>query len=263
MAPHAHQRLRHDIVFRELRVLRSERLTAHMQRITFGGPELQGFHSPSPDDHVKLFFPNAHGEFVTPTLGPDGPHYPPGREPSPARDYTPRYHDAGRNGLVIDFVLHGDGPAATWAAQAEPGQVLVAGGPRGSFVAADDFDRYVLVGDETALPAIGRWLETMPAGRRVAVLAEIPEAADRQPLSSRAELELAWLERNGEAAARSDRLERALRDLPGIAGDTFYWIAAESGRARGMRLWLDQQGVPKDWIKSSGYWKADEDDGGH
>ncbi|KRE89360.1 iron utilization protein [Frateuria sp. Soil773] len=261
MTLHAPRMLRHTVVFRSLDVLRVERLTPHMQRVVFGGAELRGFLSAAPDDHVKLFFPNASGEIVTPTLGPAGLAYPPGREPSPMRDYTPRRYDDARGELTVDFVLHGDGPASTWAAQAAPGQRIGAGGPRGSFVVADDFDRYVLVGDETALPAIGRWLEEMPAHARVEVLAEIPEAADRQPLDTRARADVAWLARHGAPAERSDLLEQALRALPGHDGDTFYWIAAESRRARAMRLWLAQErGVPKEWMKATGYWKAGADD---
>ena len=258
MAPHIHQRLRHDVVLRKLAVLRVEPLSPHMRRVTFGGPELRGFRSAAPDDHVKLFFPNRDGELVLPALGPNGAEFPAGREPSSMRDYTPRRHDAARGELVIDFVLHGDGPASNWAMQAAPGQRLGAGGPRGSHVIAGDFDRYVLMGDETALPAVGRWLEELPAGARATALVEIPEAADRQALSSRGEVEIRWLSRDG--AEHGELLERALHELPAIAGDAFYWIAAESRRARAMRQWLDQRGVPKDWIKATGYWQAMEDE---
>ncbi|WP_426702657.1 siderophore-interacting protein [Rhodanobacter sp. Col0626] len=260
MPNHQHQMLRHPIVLRTLDVLRVERLTPHMQRVTLGGDELRGFHSAAPDDHVKLFFPNTTGELVTPTLGPNGLEYPPDREPSPMRDYTPRHHDAERNELAIDFVLHGDGPASHWASQAAPGQRIGAGGPRGSFVVAGDFDRYVLVGDETALPAIGRWLEEMPAGVPVDVLLEIPEASDRQQLNSPAHVNFTWLERDGEAPGHGDRLQRALQSLPAMAGDTFYWIATESRRARAMRLFLDnERGIAKECIRATGYWKRDAD----
>lgn len=261
MGTHESHRVRHPVVIRSLHVLRVERLTLHMQRIVFGGSELDGFLSSSPEDHVKLFFPNSKGQLVPPKMGPDGPIYPTDREPSPMRDYTPREYDAERGELTIDFVLHGDGPASTWAAQAKAGQSLVIAGPRGSFIVADDFDHYVLIGDETALPAMGRWLEVMPANATVTLLAEIPDRADRQSLRSNAHFDVQWLERQGADAATSNLLETALRRLPIPAGDTFYWIATESQRARHLRQYLsDERGVPKDWLKASGYWQRDGDE---
>lgn len=261
MTLHEHRMVRHTLKRRTIDVLRTNRITPHMQRIIFGGEELHDFISAAPDDHVKLIFPNAHGELVFPTLGPNGPEYPPGAVPSPMRDYTPREYDSVRNELIVDFVIHGDGPASTWAEQAAPGQQIGVGGPRGSFIAANDFDRYVLVGDETALPAIGRRLDEMHAGARVHVLVEIPEVADRQPLGSQAQFHVTWLERDAVDGASSELLELALRELPDWPGDTFYWIAAESRRVRMMRKYLaEERGVPKEWIRATGYWQADGTD---
>jgi len=250
--------VRHQLALRTLEVLSATRMTPHMRRITLKGEQLQGFVSASPDDHVKLLFPNSHGELVFPTLGPNGPEFPAHAEPSPMRDYTPREHDAARHELVIDFVLHGDGPASNWAEQAMPGQRIGVGGPRGSFIVANDFDHYVLIGDETALPAIARRLDEMPAGAHVVVLAEIAGKDDRLPLGSQADFDVTWLERDGIEASRSELLETALRELPQMPGDTFYWIATESRRARIMRRYLaEERGVSKDWIRATGYWKAD------
>lgn len=263
MTRHEHRMIRHQLAMRTLEVLSAKRMTPHMQRITLKGEQLHGFVSTSPDDHVKLLFPNMDGELVFPTPGPNGPEFPPGCNPSPMRDYTPREHDAVRNELIIDFVLHGEGPASTWAENAAPGQRIGVAGPRGSFQVADDFDHYVLIGDETALPAIGRRLDEMPAGAHVVVMAEIPEYADRQPLGSQAEFEVTWLERNNTDAASSDLLESALRELPQLPGDTFYWIAAESRRVRVMRRYLaEERGVPKEWIRATGYWQADGSEDG-
>lgn len=256
MTTHDNQTIRHPLVFRTVQVLDVEQLTPHMQRITVGGEALNGFHSGAPDDHAKLFFPNADGELAMPTPGPNGPEPPAGKPPSPGRDYTPRLHDAKANTLVIDFVLHGEGPATAWAAQARVGQTLGLGGPRGSFLVAGDYARYVLIGDETALPAIARWLEEMPAGRRVEVLIEIPEEGDRQALVTLADANITWLARNGVPAATSTLLEDALAALE-LDDDSFYWIAAESVRTRNMRLYLDGKGIAKDEIRAKGYWKHD------
>ena len=256
MTQHESRMVRHPLVFRRLQVREVIDLTPHMRRIVVGGSELEGFHSSAPDDHIKVFFPNPAGEYITPTPGPDGPVFPEGKTPSPARDYTPRHYDPAAGTLAIDFVIHGDGPASNWAEQARAGDAFAFGGPRGSFVAADDFEHYVLIGDETALPAISRWLEEMPAGQKATALIEIREDADRQELSTRADASITWLSRNGADAASSHLLEEALAGLT-PQGDTFWWIACESARARRMRISLaEQRNVPKDWIRATGYWKA-------
>lgn len=245
---HVIQRVRHDVKMRILTVTRVEKLTPHMVRVTVHGPELEGFPSASPDDHVKVFLPTSRGEFNLPTMTPDGPLYPQGKEPSPARDYTPRQFRAERLELDLDFVIHGDGPASTWAESAKVGDKVGVGGPRGSMIVPGDFDHYVLVGDETALPAIGRWLEEMPKDTKVTVLAEVASLDEKQALARDAR----WFVR-GE----SPSLDEALAELPIPQGDTFWWVATESNRARKLRMLLvDTRGIDKDWVKATGYWHA-------
>ncbi len=67
--------------------------------------------------------------------------------------------------FVVDFVIHDDGPATNWAATAKVGSVLGVAGPRGSSViSTDGIGLHLLIGDETALPAIARSLGgTLPA----------------------------------------------------------------------------------------------------
>jgi NADPH-dependent ferric siderophore reductase len=93
--------------------------------------------------------------------------------------------------------------------------------------------------------------------REVEILLEIPDARDRQTTST-AHVDVVWLERNGEMPG--EKLERALQDLSATPGDTFYWIATESRRARAMRLFLtNERGIPNDWIRATGYWKLGVD----
>jgi NADPH-dependent ferric siderophore reductase len=258
MTAHQSQRLRHPVVFRAITVERVHDITPMMRRVVFGGADLEGFLSAAPDDHAKLFFPAPGTELRKPTMTPDGLVFPEGVGPLPMRDYTPRHFDPQRRELTIDFVLHGDGPAAGWAANATVGQAIGVGGPRGSMVVADDFDTYVLAGDETALPAIGRWLEEMPASARAVVVIEVANEAERQVLVSKASVAFHWCFRN----AGSDTLETTLRDLAVPAGDTFWWVATESRRARNLRaLLVDQRGNDSAWVKATGYWKlAGQDD---
>jgi NADPH-dependent ferric siderophore reductase len=64
------KRVRHTLRFRALEVIKTERITPHLLRLTVGGDELADFVSPGFDDHVKLFFPDANGVLSLPTAGP-------------------------------------------------------------------------------------------------------------------------------------------------------------------------------------------------
>jgi NADPH-dependent ferric siderophore reductase len=242
---------------RLLQVREVSRLTPKMVRVVLGGEALAGFVSAAHDDHVKLFFPQpGHDKPVLPTPTPNGPVYPEGAARPAARDYTPRRYDPAANTLTIDFVLHGEGPAATWAAQARPGQFLGVGGPRGSFIVPDDFDWYLLAGDETAVPAIGRRLQELPAGTRVIAVVEVADAGEEQKLDTRANLEMHWLHRTGAEAGNHLLLQRALTEFVLPPGEGYAWVAAEASAAKALRRYLvDQRGLPKDRVKAAAYWK--------
>jgi NADPH-dependent ferric siderophore reductase len=156
-------RIRHALKFRLLQVTRVTALNPYLVRVTFTGDSLDDFVSASFDDHVKLFFPQP-GEAMPalPQAGPDGPIFDASKPRPIARDFTPRRFDRVARELDIEFVLHEAGPATAWAAQAAPGQYLGIGGPRGSFVIPTQFDWHLMIGDETALPAIARRLEELP-----------------------------------------------------------------------------------------------------
>lgn len=252
---HVFTRVRHRLVPRQLQVKRVLDLTPKMRRITLSGADLDGFSSPSPDDHVKLFFP-LPGEVRPrmPTFSGEPMSLPEGTLFSPARDYTPRRFDAQAGELDIDFVLHGQGPAASWAAQAQIGQWIGVGGPRGSSIPPNDFDSYLLAGDETALPSIARRIEALPRSAPVIVVAEVDNAAEQQalPLNTL----VYWLHRNG--AEPGSLLQRKLREIELPGGDCYIWVATESQRAMAIREHLvEQRGVNEHWIKAAGYWKQD------
>ena len=250
------QRVRHELKFRLLSVVQVQRISPHMVRVTLGGADLQGFTSPGFDDHVKVFFPDpATGELVLPS-GPPAPGAPQDGPRPTMRDYTPRRFDAQALTLEIDFALHDAGPATTWAAQAQVGQTLGIGGPRGSFVLPTEFDGHLLVGDDTALPAIARRLAELPAGAPTLVLAEVDGPADEQPLDSAAEVSLVWVHRQGSPHGASALLLERLRSLRLPPGDIHAWVACETHAAKALRAHLvNERGVKPQWTKAAGYWR--------
>ena len=250
------RRVRHELRFRQLTVKTVQRVTPHLIRIVLTGDALEGFTSPGFDDHAKLFFPDAAtGQLTLPTAGPDGPVWPEGGRPA-MRDYTPRRHDAQANTLEIDFALHDAGPATQWAEQAKPGDIVGVGGPRGSFIVPTEFDWHLLIGDDTALPAISRRLAELPAGARVVVLAEVDSAAEEIPFETQAELPLRWVHRQGAAPGLSPVLVDTLKTMELPAGDFHAWVGCESAIAKALRAHLvGERGANPKWVRASGYWR--------
>lgn len=229
------ERLRIELKRRILTVTASERITPHMLRVTLTGEDLHDFQSPGFDDNVKLFFEMADGETV-------------------GRSYTPRSFDIERRELVLDFALHEAGPATKWALEAGIGDTLVVGGPRGSRVIHGEIRNWLLIGDETALPAMGRRIEEGQPHERFTMIAGVPGTADEQSFDTPCELTCQWLYRTEEQAADPEPFLNAVKALD-IPEGTFIWIAAEARVAQALKSYvLDDLKIDPVWIKSSGYW---------
>ncbi|MDH6152894.1 MULTISPECIES: siderophore-interacting protein [Paraburkholderia] len=253
-------RVRHPLKFRLLQVKQVRALTPHLIRVTFTGDDLHDFVSASFDDHIKVFFPDLGADKPTlPQAGPDGPVFPEGKRPT-ARDFTPRRFDRDARELDIEFAMHDAGPAATWAAQAQVGQYLGVGGPRGSLVIPTGFDWHLLIGDDTALPAIARRLEELPAATRVAAVIEVADPSARIEFTTQAELHLVWCyrnEANTQNGTRGEPLLHAVREiwLP-ENGEGYVWAAGEAATIRAVRQHLcGERGVDKTRIRAASYWK--------
>jgi NADPH-dependent ferric siderophore reductase len=246
MTTHQITRVRRETRRRILTVTEVQRLTPGMQRIRFTSPELHDFVSGAPDDHIKLIFPEPAAD----SSAPAGVSM---------RDYTPRAYDADQRTLTIDFVLHEAGPATAWARGAKRGDTLEIGGPRGSSVVTDDFAWYLLIGDETALPAIGRRVEELRSGVPVTTLVIINDAAEEQIFATDAVWNPLWVHRAGRNLDDADLFQQALAAFSCPPGDGYIWIAAEAITARAVRRFvLNHFHHPKEWLKAAGYWREGE-----
>ncbi|WP_222194423.1 siderophore-interacting protein [Modestobacter italicus] len=170
------------------------------------------------------------------------------------RSYTARRQDPDAGELDIDFVLHGDGPAASWAAAAAPGAVLAvaSAAPLGAAPAG----WLLLAGDETAIPAISRILATAGPQTRGLALLEVAGPEEEQDLSGPPGVELRWLHR-ADAAPGSSLLADAVAALPRPDGeDLFAWVGAESATVRVVRADLrGRWGLRRHQHHAIGYWR--------
>ncbi len=216
---------------------------------------MDGFASASFDDHVKVFFPiPGDRRPARPVSAPDGrAFFPEGRPVS--RDFTPCRHDVAKNEIELEFVLHEGGTAGDWARQAKPGQMLGIAGPRGSKVIPTGFDWHVLIGDETALPAIGRRLEELPERVLAIAVIEVVDASEEVTFSAAGEPSVIWCHRRF-SVRRGAALMRVLHRLVLPEGEGFVWAAGESSVIREVRRYLcAERGVAAKRINTAGYWK--------
>lgn len=265
-------RVRHALKFRLVQVKAIQPLSASMVRVTLAGEDLHDFASSAFDDHVKVFFPQpGEDKPVLPSMGAEGPVFAAGVAKPEARDFTPRRFDPIAGELDLEFAFHPElgathhGPAARWAAQVKPGQYLGIGGPRGSRVLNQSFDWWLLIGDETALPAIGRRLEELPADSQVTVLLEVENAAARIALPetsaatvsaatvSALTVQVQWLYRE---AGSDQGMLAALRQWQPPAGRGFVWAAGEYSSMQAVReILLQQHALDKRYLRVASYWK--------
>ncbi|MFD1298138.1 siderophore-interacting protein [Lysobacter gummosus] len=254
-------RVRHPLKLRLLRVARVQAVTPHLRRVTLSGEDLRDFASASFDDHVKVFFP-APGQDrpVLPELGANGLSYAADAPRPVVRDFTPRRFDPDALELDIEFALHDAGPATAWAMQAQVGQYLGIGGPRGSRVIPPGFDWHLLIGDDTALPAIARRVQELPATTLAIAVVEVADASARIDFASAATLQILWCYRNA-SSANGDELLRAVSELPLPTGEGYVWAAGESSAIRAVRQHLlGEGGIDKSRLHASGYWKRGAQD---
>ncbi|MFD5271725.1 siderophore-interacting protein [Streptomyces sp. NPDC058335] len=242
-------------------VVRTERLTPHMQRVVLGGEGLAEFTAATCTDHyVKLLF------------GPEGVTYPepfdleriraefPREQWPVTRTYTVRHWDTEHRELTLDFVLHGDeGLAGPWAARVQPGETVRFMGPGGAYAPDPAADWHLLAGDESALPAIAAALESLPASAVAHAFIEVSGPEEEQKIDS--DVEVVWLHRGGRPVG--ERLVEAVRALEFPEGRLHAFVHGEAVFVKELRklLRVDLQ-VPREDLSVSGYWRLGHDEDG-
>ncbi|MFI1101403.1 siderophore-interacting protein [Streptomyces melanogenes] len=245
----------------ETRVVRTEWITEHMVRLVLGGAAASGFAVGEYTDHyVKLLFPAPGVTYPEPfDLERVRSEFPRDQWPS-NRTYTVRAWDAERDELTIDFVVHGDeGLAGPWAARAQVGDVIRLSGPGGGYAPDPAADWHLLVGDESALPAIAAALEQLPEGAVVHAFVEVPGPEEEQKILAPDGVEVTWLHR-GDAPV-GDALITAVRELAFPEGDVHAFVHGEAAFVKELRrhLRLDRE-IPRDRLSISGYWRLGQSD---
>lgn len=248
---------------RLLEVVKAFDLSPAMRRIILGGEDLHGFPVDSGGAHIKVFLPLAgQTRPRLPTLGPNGPIWPP-RDVKPiTRTYSVRKYCAIKNELTVDFVLHGDhSPAAGWAQNAKPGDFLGVAGPGGPDPLLKPAPFHVLAGDLTALPAIAALLEELPQAAQGKVFLWSPSSASRIELEHPPGVTLMWLHSSQQSC--TDLMLSAVQEqLPlGWRGELSAFIGGENSMVLALRQYLCEQfGLAKGSMYATPYWRYGQDE---
>lgn len=256
-----------------LDVLRTQRLSAHWLRVTLGGGEIERFRPMGFDQWFRLFLPiggeaglarvpakaNKMFGYLRFLRIPDGER--PVMRNYTVRAYRPATADAGAE-IDVDFVLHGSaadgtaGPASRWAETCTPGEHVLIIDEGLTFNPQRGTERVVLVGDETALPAIASICASLPANASGTVIIEVPSSEDALEFPHPPALTVDWIVRPDSTAHGALALTALGRIL--LPDAPFHaYAAGEQALASGVRRHLfEDRGVDKDTISFCGYWKV-------
>lgn len=243
-------------------VERAERISPHFVRVTLGGEALREWRDLGFDQWFRLALPIAEDtNFDRLSDRFDMRGYlkyltlPKATRPV-IRNYTVREFRAEQGEMDIDFVVHGtEGFAGPWA------KSLPVGAPVGlldqgcGFTPNPDADRVLLVGDESALPAVLGVLRDLPADTVGDAIIEIPDAADRQPSPGPEGVRQHWVVRSESAKPGALALD-TLKQVATADGSLSAFVVGEQQLASGGRRHLvGELAVPKTSVKFCGYWR--------
>jgi len=235
-------------------VVTTTHLTPTLVRIVLGGPGLDAVEMPESTDayvNVAIAPPDAgYGPVFDPrdVLETCAPEQAPAR-----RRYTVRHWDPAQRRLTLDFVVHGDtGVAGPWARRAAVGDVLVFNGPGGGYRPDPGAPWHLMVGDESALPAIAASLEVLAPGDRAVVRLVCDGPEHEVALTSPADVDLVWLHRGSSAAS----LPRSVEALTFPDGSPQVFVHGEADEVRAVRRHLVlARGLPVAAMSCSPYWR--------
>lgn len=240
--------------FRDVTVVGTGEPTPHVVRIVFDGPDLHTLIVNEPAASIRLLLPTpGASDLVIPMWNGNEFLLPDGQRPT-IRTFTPIRDEGATSELALDIVLHGAGAASDWAAAATVGDRAAISGPGRGYVADPDAPSFLLIGDESAVPAIGQLLASLPAECPVQAGIEVGSPDAIRDLAGRPETYVEWRVLPDGALPGAEQFDyvRAATLEP----ETRIWAAGEAAAMQRIRRHLfDDRGVDRSHTMIRGYWK--------
>lgn len=177
-------------------------------------------------------------------------------ESGEGRNYSVRRHTGDR--ITLDVVLHGSGPATTWATHTREGDRVGLDHARSWYRPEPSTQWELLITDLSGLPATARIIEQLPAGSAVTAIVEVADRSDLDYLPSHPDLAVEALVGSGNGVAPS-RLAQSVRDFAMPSGRGYCWFAGEAAESRAVRKHLRGLGWATDQFDVTGYWRFDSE----
>ncbi|WP_072690652.1 siderophore-interacting protein [Rhodococcus marinonascens] len=251
------------------RVVAGKKISPNFVRVTIAGDELSSVSPMGFDQWFRMFVPQQGQRTLRLPTSASGFWYAQyklmAKDLRPVvRNYTIRDFRAAGAGMFgdtteidIDFASHGDlGPASAWARTATAGDEVAILDEGLIYNPTPGAEWQLLVGDESALPAMAGIMNSARRDLRAEVFIEIPDADDAQDVRVGDGVNVHWLIR-GDATARPGALAlHTVMEAELPAGPSYTFVAGESGLATALRRHLvSDRGVPKSDIAFTGYWR--------
>ncbi|MEE8603013.1 siderophore-interacting protein [Euzebya tangerina] len=241
-------------------VVAIEDVSAGMRQLTLRGG-LEEYEPGSPDQFVFLMTGGADGGALTDEQTFESYVEADAETRAAGAYYTVRgvRTDAhGRPAELDLWIVRHDHPGtvAAWADGVERGTPVAIWGPRSNYKPPEPTTQVALLGDETALPAIGAILDDLPADRSATAVVEVADPTHVVPLPASARIDVTWFFRDGEPAGATERLLGALEQIDAPADQTSWFGAAEVRVAGALRRHLrHDRDLPRDRVMVTGYWR--------
>lgn len=240
-------------------VVSTEEITPTLRQVTFSGDDLATFSPVGPDTFLYVLLPppgRAELTIDTSFSWEAVPHMPEDERPVGAYYTLRRWRPEAREIDVWAVRHEGAGPAGRWFEEVTPGAPAALWGPRTAFEPPPDTDGYLLVADETGLPAVAVILESLPAGVPIVVLAEADSPATRPPLPEHPTATVHWLHREGAAPGTTTLLGDAARTVNPPGARPYVWGGGESRAMTAVRKHVRHElGLAREHVSLVAYWR--------
>ena len=154
------------------------------------------------------------------------------------------------------FVLHShSGNLGNWAEKAKTGDQAILWGPRSMFSPSKKFSHLILIADETGIPAMKAISENNKNFSKCTTFYEVIDESCQIPTKGKNNILENWIYREGDKPGEGEKLLNRLKAYQLPKNDFYIFGAGEARQMMKIRKFFKSEGVAKEEMHITGYWK--------